>query len=99
MSDNSNLGLVAGFGLGFCLGAVAMYYLDPDRGRRRRALVRDQAVHLTHETEDLINRKAQHYRNRATGIIAEARGAVESLIHTEGDNHKQGRLSRSATDA
>ena len=79
MSANSNAGLVAGVALGLCLGAVAMYYLDPDRGRRRRALVRDQAVHLTHETEHLLNRKARHYRNRANGIVAEARGAVSFL--------------------
>lgn len=27
------------------LGAAAMYYLDPDQGRRRRSLVRDRLSH------------------------------------------------------
>src|SRR4051812_35769009 len=31
------------------LGAGLMYFLDPDRGRRRRALVRDQFIHALHE--------------------------------------------------
>ena len=26
------------------LGALAMYFLDPEKGRRRRALIRDQLV-------------------------------------------------------
>jgi hypothetical protein len=76
MDRNSSVQIIGGIGLGLCLGAGLMYYLDPDRGRRRRALVRDKAVHLQHETGHAVNRKARHIGNRARGLVAEARGAL-----------------------
>ena len=36
------------------LGAGLMYILDPQQGRRRRALMRDQFVHALHELDDAI---------------------------------------------
>ncbi|MEX2583309.1 MAG: BON domain-containing protein [Gemmatimonadota bacterium] len=62
--------------LGMILGAGLMYLLDPDRGRRRRALIRDQVVHGTNELEDLgegVASRARHLRNRARGAMIEAR--------------------------
>jgi osmotically-inducible protein OsmY len=62
--------------LGMILGAGLMYLLDPDRGRRRRALIRDQMVHGAHEIEDLgegVASRARHLRNRARGALAETR--------------------------
>jgi osmotically-inducible protein OsmY len=38
--------LVSGTGLGAGLGAVLMYLFDPERGRRRRAMVRNKSVHF-----------------------------------------------------
>ena len=32
-----------------------MYLLDPNSGRRRRALVRDQMIHAGHEAEDFFS--------------------------------------------
>ena len=32
----------------FGLGALTMYLLDPEQGRRRRALLRDQFTHAKH---------------------------------------------------
>jgi hypothetical protein len=68
------------FVLGVMLGAGLMYFLDPDRGRRRRALLRDRAVHFGHELEDLgetLAGQARHLRNQAAGTIAEARARLE----------------------
>lgn len=52
----------------FAIGALAMYFLDPVSGRRRRALLRDQLAHARNE------------RNRAHGLVAEARRTVERRI-------------------
>lgn len=88
MNGNDKSGLIGGLGLGLCLGVGLMYYLDPGRGRRRRALVRDQAVHLKHETEDNVSGKAKDLSNRARGVVAEARGAADSVLHSEAENNE-----------
>lgn len=61
---------------GVAIGAVLMYIFDPDRGRRRRAMVRDRMVHGAHEIEDMgseVASQARHARNRARGAVMEAR--------------------------
>lgn len=66
----------ANFISGVIVGAGLMYILDPDRGRRRRALMRDQLVHGAHEIEevgDRVSARSQDLRNRARGAIAETR--------------------------
>jgi hypothetical protein len=58
-------------GAGF--GAGMMYYLDPDRGRRRRSLARDQFIHafdVCQRSADVLQRDA---RNRMYGMVAEAK--------------------------
>jgi len=57
--------------------AAAMFLLDPDRGTRRRALIRDQAVRLTHRlgrtdalTRDIVN--------RGRGWVAEIQGQFDT---------------------
>jgi osmotically-inducible protein OsmY len=66
----------ANFVSGLIVGAGLMYVLDPARGKRRRALLRDQMVHAAHELEDVGERtagKSQDLRNRARGAVAETR--------------------------
>src|SRR2546423_15640722 len=53
-------------------GAALMYMLDPERGARRRALVRDKAVSLANKTPDALNATARDLSNRARGIVSEA---------------------------
>jgi len=55
------------------LGAGLMYFLDPDRGRRRRALVRDQFIHALHEIDDAIGVVSRDLRNRSRGTWARIR--------------------------
>jgi hypothetical protein len=54
------------------LGAGLMYYYDPSRGRRRRALVRDRVVHLRNQSDDFLDKASRDMRNRARGVLAEA---------------------------
>lgn len=64
---------------GLGLGAALMYVLDPERGRRRRALVKDKAVKVTHKTGDALGAKSRDWKNRAAGVAAE----VKSLARKE----------------
>src|SRR5687767_14226191 len=61
-----NKGLTFGAGLG--LGTGLMYLLDPDRGRRRRALLRDKGAWAARKTGDCIKVTARELRNRTQGI-------------------------------
>ncbi|MDQ3665873.1 MAG: BON domain-containing protein [Acidobacteriota bacterium] len=56
------------FGAGLGIGTAVMYLLDPDRGRRRRALLRDKCVSATRKTGEGIETTARDLSNRARGI-------------------------------
>jgi uncharacterized membrane protein len=63
--------------VGAGVGAGLMYLLDPDRGRRRRALVRDQSVHYLHETADATGTAARDLRHRGVGLVAKGRRRLQ----------------------
>lgn len=54
------------------LGAGLMYMLDPQQGRRRRALARDQVVRALNVMDDAIGVLSRDMSNRARGVWAEA---------------------------
>src|SRR6476620_4753381 len=58
---------------GVIVGAGAMYLLDPDRGARRRSLLRDRGAHLGHKLGDGLAATARDVRNRSAGAAAELR--------------------------
>jgi BON domain-containing protein len=58
---------------GVIVGAGVMYLLDPDRGARRRSLLRDRGVHLGHKLGDGFVATARDVRNRSAGAAAELR--------------------------
>jgi uncharacterized membrane protein len=61
-----------------------MYLLDPDRGKRRRALVRDKAKSLWKHSEKAASKISRDITNRVHGLASEARSAlVKELIHDE----------------
>jgi hypothetical protein len=57
-------------------GAAAMYLLDPDRGARRRALIRDKIVRGAHKSSDGLSAASRDLANRTSGAVAEARGWI-----------------------
>jgi hypothetical protein len=61
---------------GVALGAGLMYILDPDRGRRRRALLRDQLVSASNKASDAVGKTSRDLSNRAQGVIAETSKAL-----------------------
>jgi hypothetical protein len=69
----NNLGLLLG---GIGLGALLMYLFDPERGRGRRARLGDQLTSKVNRLSDTAEAKARHLRNRAQGMIHEARSIL-----------------------
>lgn len=66
------LALLAGMGI----GAGLMYLLDPERGRTRRAYLRDQLTIATNRAGEQIDKTSRHLRNRVQGVVAETRGVI-----------------------
>ena len=58
---------------GAAFGAAAMYMLDPDRGRRRRAVARDRTARLVAEAGETLCEASRDLANRASGARARAR--------------------------
>jgi uncharacterized membrane protein len=57
-------------------GATAMYLLDPARGRRRRAGLRDTVVHTGHVVDDAVGVVGRDVRNRSRGRLARLRARL-----------------------
>jgi uncharacterized membrane protein len=57
-------------------GAAAMYLADPDRGKRRRALLRDKVARSIHESRDIVDKTTRDVANRARGMAAGVRSIV-----------------------
>ena len=66
---NRELTLMVG---GIGVGAALMYLLDPDRGKRRRGLVRDKLVSAAKTTPRAIGVTTRDLSNRARGLASEA---------------------------
>jgi osmotically-inducible protein OsmY len=65
---------------GLLVGAAVMYLFDPDRGARRRALVRDQAARARHKLGDGLDATARDLSNRAKGTAAELRSRFRQEV-------------------
>lgn len=63
----------AGIVASVALGAIAMYAFDPDKGRRRRALARDKAVSMLHDTRHAAGATRRDVTHRLEGLRARAR--------------------------
>jgi hypothetical protein len=72
--------------IGAGVGAGLMFMLDPARGARRRALVRDKMVRAARKTRDAVSATRRDVGNRMVGIQAELRAvgsdnADDRIIH------------------
>jgi osmotically-inducible protein OsmY len=76
---NKGLTLIGGIGL----GAALMYILDPDRGGRRRALVRDKLMRASNKTSDYVGKTSRDWQNRAQGLASETRSSLSGLTSGE----------------
>lgn len=68
---------------GLAVGARLMYMLDPDRGRRRRALARDRASWLLHQAQHTLDRSVRDLANRVKGVAAEV---ISDLVPEDVDD-------------
>lgn len=58
--------------IGAGIGGASMFLLDPDRGARRRALLRDQAVRTARKTRDAAGATGRDLGNRLSGLTSRA---------------------------
>ena len=66
---NKVLTILGGLGA----GAALMYFMDPERGRTRRAQVQNKMTGLSNDLQRTIEGKSQDLRNRAKGFLHEAK--------------------------
>jgi len=59
--------------IGAGIGGASMFLLDPDRGARRRALIRDKAVWAARKTQDAAGATGRDLSNRLAGLQSRAR--------------------------
>jgi uncharacterized membrane protein len=71
MGKNTNLVSALGVGAGL------MYFLDPGRGKRRRALVRDKSKRLMTQVERAAGKTRRDLANRAQGVTTAAKSVFE----------------------
>lgn len=86
--DTTVWGVLAGIGA----GAAAMYFLDPDRGARRRALVRNQFTSAAHQLPEAVRVTREDLSNRAQGLYYEARNLFSSSDDEAGDEVIEARV-------
>ena len=83
---NKKIALVGGLGL----GAALMYLFDPDRGGRRRAVIREKAEGAANKAGEYAETMSRDLRNRAHEVVAEAKAIFKGVdnpsdVHAEED--------------
>jgi hypothetical protein len=65
-----SIGAIAGLAAATALAtAAAVYYFDPESGRRRRTLLRDQAISASQRGREIASKVGRNARQRATAIL------------------------------
>lgn len=60
----------------FALGAATMYYLDPQTGRRRRAIARDKGAAVGHDVKEAARTRTKRAVDHARGVAARTRAQL-----------------------
>lgn len=79
---NKKIALIGGLGL----GAALMYLLDPDRGERRRAVIREKAEGAANKAGEYAEKMSQDIRDRASEVVAEAKAIFKGVDNKGVDN-------------
>lgn len=81
------------------LGVTAMYYFDPQQGRRRRALVEDKVSHMSHDTRDYLEGRRKRAADRVRGLVAQVRARLSSEPFSDQQllGHVRSRLGRAVS--
>jgi uncharacterized protein YwbE len=72
---------------GICAGMVTEYLMDPERGRARRAKLRDKSAHMTRGMNPDLNGLTHDMSNRGRGMVMAARYRItgrwtdDSVLH------------------
>jgi BON domain len=66
--------------LGAGVGAGLMFLMDPARGPRRRALVRDKFTRLAHKTRDAYGATQRDLGNRLGGVASEVQSRIQGGV-------------------
>ena len=81
---------------GVAIGAISAYFLDPERGKRRRHVLRDQFFSKVRSFSRHVEKMARDYRNRLFGFVVEwrkghARSGYQSnaVMSTSGSQYLQ----------
>lgn len=64
----------------FAAGVAAMYYLDPQTGRRRRARVRDKGAAVGHDVKEAARSRTRRVVDHARGAAARTRAQLANEV-------------------
>src|SRR4051812_8012411 len=76
--NEEKVGSARGGSLGFCFGALALYFLDPRSGGRRRALIRDQMSHFARVGARRARYRLRGWGHGMVGFLSSFRGRLQS---------------------
>ncbi len=82
-TNDENGGSIMKLLAGVAIGVAMMYFLDPNRGNRRRHLAGDKAVRLGRLARREVHDVAENARNHAFGKVAEVRGRMRDDVVTD----------------
>src|SRR5262249_40336824 len=76
LKNRDRLRYGAMFLAGCGVGAFSMYLVDPARGARRRAYIRDKFVHAGRTVADRADKQARNLANHVKGALYEIRAKL-----------------------